>query len=68
MNGKTSESSIAIKKGLRHFVKTYLADGLSPALARSMAVKKLHTKYQYRNNAYSAEDLEKILRKNGALE
>ncbi len=49
-------------------VKTYLADGLSPALARSMAVKKLHTKYQYRNNAYSAEDLEKILRKNGALE
>lgn len=25
MNGKTSESSIAIKKGLRHFVKTYLA-------------------------------------------
>ena len=49
-------------------VKQYLADELSPALSRSMAVKKLHTKYQYRKDAYSAEELEKILRKNGALE
>ena len=49
-------------------MKQYLADELSPALSRSMAVKKLHTKYQYRKDAYSAEELEKILRKNGALE
>lgn len=49
-------------------MKRYLAEELSPELSRSMAVKKLHTKYQYKQDAYSTEELERILRKNGALE
>ena len=55
------------KKELDALAAQYTAEELSAELSRSMAVKKLHTKYQYRQNAYSEEELERILRENGAL-
>ena len=55
------------KKELDALAAQYPAEELSAELSRSMAVKKLHTKYQYRQNAYSEEELERILRESGAL-
>jgi len=55
------------KKELDALTVQYAAEELSAELSRSMAVKKLHTKYQYRQNAYSEEELERILRESGVL-
>ncbi len=55
------------KKELDSVMKKHIAEELSPELSRSMAVKKIHTLYQYKQNAYSKEELERILRNSGAL-
>lgn len=49
-------------------LKRNLSDEIPPAFARSMAVKKLHTKYQYKPDAFPRAELERILRSLGALE
>ncbi len=45
----------------------FLKEDLSPELARSMAVKTMHTKYRFSRKEYTASILADILKKNGLL-
>ena len=45
----------------------FLKEELSPDLARSMAVKTIHTKYRFRQKEYTASILTDILKRNGLL-
>ena len=45
----------------------FLKEELTPELARSMAVKTIHTKYRFRQNEYTVSILTDLLKKNGLL-
>ena len=45
----------------------FLKEELTPELARSMAVKTIHTKYRFRQNEYTVSILADLLKKNGLL-